>query len=80
MKTELGKYFLALMSAFCMTLGLAGCNQEAEVPTAGDGAKQSSGEKPAEDKSSESEKSDTTNESEELQDDPTEGESGSILE
>ncbi|HUG17767.1 MAG TPA: hypothetical protein VMM56_02245 [Planctomycetaceae bacterium] len=80
MKPELGKYFLTLMSAFCMTLGLAGCNQEAEVPTAGDGAKQASGEKPAEDKSSKSDESNATNESEDLNDDPSEGESGSILE
>jgi hypothetical protein len=80
MKSELWKYGLTLMSALCVTLGLAGCNQEAEVPTAGDGAKQSSAEKPSEDESSESEENDATNENEELIDDSTEDEGGSILE
>lgn len=80
MKSGLWKYWLTLMSSFSMTLGLAGCNQEAEVPTAGDGAKQSSAEKFTEDKSSESDENDATNENEDLTDDLTEDEGGSILE
>jgi hypothetical protein len=77
MKLEARKHCLALLSTFCLTLGLAGCNPPAEVPTAGDGPKQSATD---DNKSGKETKPDNTAKPEESNDDSTDSEGGSNLE
>jgi hypothetical protein len=77
MKSEVWKHSLALMGAFCITLGLAGCNPAAEVPTAGDGPKQSAA---AENKAKQESKPVDAAKPGATKDDSTKGEGGSNLE